>query len=89
MRYAAQFLAHKIETAFAGRGKPQVGNHAWYQIHFYPKLRYGKIMQHIFRAQQYLNRLIKRQYQLVALHQNIVLACRVGGVNTKGVGFTD
>ena len=61
---AAELGAQHLERAGAGRGEPEVGDHARHHVHLGAELRHVEIVQHVDRAQQHLDRPVDRQVQV-------------------------
>src|SRR3546814_19191942 len=79
-----QFGAENLERPGSGGGEPEIGYRARDHIHLGPELGHVEVVQDVYRAEQYLDRLAERQVQVVPLDDDIILPVWILRVQTHG-----
>src|SRR5436853_2321948 len=85
----ASLSAGHLEGPGSGGGGPDVGGHAWHQIHLGPELWHIEAVQDVDRALQKLDRLVERQVQVVGFDHDIVLRVGIVWIQAQRVVGTD
>src|SRR6185312_6110167 len=78
-----------FEGPGSGWSEPDVANHAWHQIHLRAKLRHVEAVHDVYRAEQHLDRLAKRQVQVVAFDHDIVARAGIVWIQAQRVVRAD
>ena len=82
---AAELRAQDVVAACLGGCEPERGDHARHHVHARAERRHIKVVQHIARARQHLDRAVDRQVQFGCFDQVVVAPVRVSRVHAERV----